>query len=55
MRLAWTGCRAGTAVMHFRVSDVDHGCPGENALTGAHGFASTPQTYASLSAFRTPS
>ena len=50
--LRWARCRAGVVVQHDRISDADHGWPGEDDLGGVDAFASTPRTWAFLSAFR---
>lgn len=53
-QLRWTGCAGGTVVQHVRISDADHGWPGEDDLTASSEYASTPRTWAFLSSFRRP-
>ena len=50
--LRWAPCGAGTAVVHERVHDAEHGWPGTDDESGRHGFSSTAQTWAFLSAYR---
>jgi len=50
--LRWAPCAAGTAVVHERVHDAEHGWPGTNDERGRRGFSSTAQTWAFLSAYR---
>jgi polyhydroxybutyrate depolymerase len=50
--LRWAPCRDGTAVVHERIRDADHGWPGMDDERGRNGFSSTAQTWAFLSAYR---
>jgi len=50
--LRWAPCSAGTAVVHERIQDADHGWPGTDDDSGRRGFSSTAQTWAFLSAYR---
>jgi polyhydroxybutyrate depolymerase len=50
--LRWAPCSAGTAVVHERIRDADHGWPGMDDERGRNGFSSTAQTWAFLSAYR---
>lgn len=49
--LRWTGCAAGTMVVHDRITDAEHGWPGEDDLGRRPGFSSTLRTWLFLSAF----
>jgi polyhydroxybutyrate depolymerase len=50
--LRWTGCKGGTMVVHDRITDAEHGWPGEDDLGQRPGFSSTLRTWRFLSAFR---
>jgi polyhydroxybutyrate depolymerase len=50
--LRWAPCGDGTAVVHERILDADHGWPGTDDERGRRGFSSTAQTWAFLSAYR---
>ena len=50
--LRWTGCARGTMVVHDRISDAEHGWPGESDLGQDQAFSSTQRTWRFLSAFR---
>jgi polyhydroxybutyrate depolymerase len=52
IELRSSSCTGGTVVEHYRISDADHGWPGEDDLQGAGEFASTRRTWAFLSSFR---
>ena len=54
LQLRWASCAGGTIVEHVRISDADHGWPGEDDLTEHSEYAATPRTWAFLSSFRTP-
>ena len=54
VQLRWATCTGGAVVQHVRISDADHGWPGEDDLTSTSEFASTPRTWAFLSSFRRP-
>jgi polyhydroxybutyrate depolymerase len=54
VELRWSRCRGGAVVQHDRITDADHGWPGEDDLRGVEEFASTRRTWAFLSAFRRP-
>jgi polyhydroxybutyrate depolymerase len=54
VELRWASCTGGTVVQHVRISDADHGWPGEDDLAETSEFASTPRTWAFLSSFRRP-
>lgn len=43
--LRWSPCRSGSAVVHERIADAEHGWPGEDDVTGARGFSSTARTW----------
>lgn len=49
--LRWLGCLEGTRVDHDRVSDAEHGWPGEDDLSGRVTFSSTLRTWTFLSSF----
>jgi polyhydroxybutyrate depolymerase len=51
VELRWLHCAGGTVVQHDRITDADHGWPGENDVEGAREFASTHRTWAFLRAF----
>ena len=50
--LRWTGCAGGTMVVHDRITDAEHGWPGESDLGQDQAFSSTQRTWRFLSAFR---
>jgi len=50
----FSGCAGGASVQHDRVSDADHGWPGEDDLSERSEFSSTRRTWAFLSSFRRP-
>ena len=54
VELHFTHCAPGTAVWHDRISDADHGWPGEDDLSGNGEFSSTRRTWAFLTSFRRP-
>jgi polyhydroxybutyrate depolymerase len=55
VELRWGVCAGGTVVQHDRISDAEHGWPGEDDLTGAGGgFSSTRRTWDFLKSFRRP-
>ena len=39
VELRWSHCRNGSAVEHDRITDADHGWPGEDDVDGLDGFA----------------
>jgi polyhydroxybutyrate depolymerase len=49
--LVWRGCSAGSVVAHVRVTDAEHGWPGEDDVDGSRGFSTTRRTWAFLSSF----
>jgi len=49
--LRWIGCAGGSAVVHDRVVEAEHGWPGERDYLGAHEFSATFRTWQFLSAF----
>ena len=52
VELRWGSCAGGAVVQHVRISDADHGWPGEDDLVASSEYASTPRTWAFLSSFR---
>jgi len=52
VELRWTQCRNGSAVEHDRITDADHGWPGEDDVNGLDGFASTRRTWSFLARYR---
>jgi len=52
VELRWSHCRNGSAVEHDRITDADHGWPGEDDLDGLDGFASTRRTWSFLARYR---
>jgi polyhydroxybutyrate depolymerase len=50
--LTWAPCRGGSAVVHERIQDAEHGWPGGDDALGRHGFSSTARTWAFLSSHR---
>jgi polyhydroxybutyrate depolymerase len=49
--LRWTDCAQGSAVIHDRVVEAEHGWPGESDYVGSDEFSSTLRTWQFLSAF----
>jgi polyhydroxybutyrate depolymerase len=49
--LRWEPCRSGTAVEHDRITDAEHGWPGEADLDGRATFSTTARTWQFLSRF----
>lgn len=47
--LRWSPCRDGSALLHDRIQDADHGWPGTDDVLGRHGFSATQRTWAFLS------
>ena len=52
VELRWSKCARGTAVEHDRITDADHGWPGEDDIDGIDGFASTRRTWSFLARYR---
>ncbi|MGZ4268022.1 MAG: alpha/beta hydrolase family esterase [Solirubrobacteraceae bacterium] len=52
VELRWSGCAGGTVVQHDRISDAEHGWPGEADVDGAFAFSSTRRTWDFLKSFR---
>ena len=52
VELRWSHCRNGSAVEHDRITDADHGWPGEDDVDGLDGFASTRRTWSFLARYR---
>jgi len=50
--LMWAPCRGGSAVVHERIQDAEHGWPGADDALGRHGFSATARTWAFLSSYR---
>lgn len=49
--LRWSPCAASTAVVHDRITDAEHGWPGENATVSRSQFSSTARTWSFLSGY----
>ena len=51
VELRWARCAGGAVVQHDRITDADHGWPGEDDVDGVEEFAATHRTWAFLKAF----
>ena len=49
--LRWRDCSAGTVVAHVRVTDAEHGWPGDADVDGSRTFSTTRRTWSFLSSF----
>lgn len=51
VELRWSRCAGGSVVAHDRVSDQEHGWPGENHLSSSFPFSASLATWRFLTAF----